>query len=206
MSMIDNLGTGWFNQRFADAVFLYNNAVHRLVRARDNGVVCLRLQDDQEVTVPREWFVSFSNFAYPKLGWRKLNGLAVYLSRTQHQKRGLHARCIQLAQSAATVALRRDCPQVRAAAIHQEHVTDKLLIKMFQPEWDSGKDIPALLRGDVPMLVINEDVIIELDVLTDNDRYNIYMGQAIVGHMSPDGVRTYINNDPAIKAFIEGVL
>jgi hypothetical protein len=170
-------------------MFMYEGKVHIVNGADARCVIARRLHDGADVVIPNSHFLGFKTFEYPTMGYRRLSDKVVaFLSRVQSTHRGLRAQSISIDYSPVVRKLSGDYLMDNPARL-----ADKAARAVFEPDWDSKADLPALLAGDKISMVLNEHVLIEPSVNASHDWYSIYYNQALVGSMNSRGVPS-INN------------
>lgn len=189
MSIVDSLGRGYCNEWLYGAIFLYEGKPHRIIEFRQNEVVCVETTEEGDgpwTLIPNSWFTGFGKLAYPPLGYRRVNGIVLHLTRRQSAHRGLRISSVVKDYSPLSWAIASyhdQCtgePLLTSRAILDHKVERAIML----PEYDSLDKLPDLLAGDIPNLVLNENILIEVD---HKDAFSIYYKTMKVGHMDRDG-------------------
>lgn len=189
MSIVDSLGRGYCNEWLFGAIFLYEGKPHRIIEFRQNEVACVEITEEGDgpgPLIPNSWFTGFGKLAYPPLGYRRVNGIVLHLTRRQSAHRGLRISSVVKDYSPLSWAI---------ASYHDQHTGEPLLSSraildykieraIMLPEYDTIDKLPALLAGEIPNLVLNENILIEAD---HKDAFSIYYKTMKVGHMDPNG-------------------
>lgn len=187
MNLVQSLGSGYFNEFFNGSVFMYEGRVHQIVECRASGVRCTRLHDGEPVVVPNNFFMGFKVFNYPTLGYRRISEhIAAFLTRNQSVRRGLNPQHVRHQNSPISQRL-----------LNEGHINSTVPpnngLLVYEPVFDSPEAVQQLLAGDRANVVLNEEILIEPSVNSDNDWYTIYHNQAIVGSMDYRGRTSFIN-------------
>lgn len=188
MNLIQSLGAGYFNEFFHNALFMYEGRVHKVVEVRTSNVRCERLHDREAVLVPNSFFMGFKTFNYPILGYRRMSEHMVsYLTRNQSVRRGLNESHIRHQWSPLSTRLAQLGYTSTGSSINNG-------LAVFEPTYDTGGDLKALLAGEKANIVLSDSVLIEPSTSSNNDWYTIYHKQSVVGSMDYRGRTTFNSN------------
>ena len=189
MSIVNSLGRGYCNEWLSGALFLYDGKPHRILEFRQNEVVCVEITEEGNgpgTLIPNSWFTGFGKLAYPPLGYRRVNGIVLHLTRRQSAHRGLRINSVAKDYSPLSWAIVSYHDQYTGAPLVPSRtiLDHKVERAIMLPEYDSPDKLPDLLAGDIPNLVLNENILIEMD---HKDAFSIYYKTMMVGHMDRDG-------------------
>lgn len=196
MSIVDSLGRGYCNEWLAGALFLYEGKPHRILEFRQNETLCVEITESGDgdiMRVPNSWFTGFGKLAYPPLGYRRVNGVVLHLTRRQSAHRGLRISSVARDHSPLSWAIASyhdrytGEPLMMTRAVRDFHVERAIMV----PEYDTVEKLPALLAGEIPNLVLNENILIEVN---HNDAFSIYYKTMKVGDMDRSGKITAEEN------------
>lgn len=201
-NLIDSLGHGYFRDFFREALFMYKGQVYSVRTADARAVHARRLSDGAEVMVPNKEFMGFKAFEYPLLGYRRLDdNVIAFLSRVQSTQRGLRQNTINVDYSPVTSRLAANYLIPNPAS-----VAPNAGLRAFEPQWDRASKIDELIAGELTGVVLNERIIVEPSVHSNNDGYAIYFNQALVGTMDARKRTTFVSGkhekiiSPLLKA------
>lgn len=189
MSIVDSLGRSYCNEWLSSALFMYEGKPHRILEFRQNETVCVEVTDEGHgagVRIPNAWFTGFGKLAYPPLGYRRVKGHVMHLTRRQSAHRGLRINSVVKDYSPLTWAIMSyndrytGVPLFDPATIRDYHIERAIML----PEYDSLDKLPDLLAGDIPNLVLNENILIEVN---HHDAFSIYYKTMKVGDMDRNG-------------------
>lgn len=198
MNLIQSLGSSYFNEFFHGSVFMYEGRVHQIVECRSVGVRCTRLHDGEPVTVPNNFFMGFKTFNYPALGYRRVTEhVAAFLTRNQSVRRGLNPQHVRHQNSPVSAKL------INEGLVSAPHGHNNGLL-VYEPVFDGPETVQQLLAGDRANVVLNEEILIEPSLNSDNDWYVIYHNQAIAGKMDYRGRPSFTN--PKYESIITPLL
>lgn len=188
MSLINELGQGYFNDMCTAALFMHEGQVCRIERAGGGAVTVTRYNDENENedrvdTVPSEFFTGWKVFEYPVLGYRRFGpNLVGHVTRQQSTRRGLRLEAMHV-QLTPCSNLLHQLGLVSAPSNRRK------MMAAMRPQFDVyERDLPRLLEGDISALVLSDNFLIEPNVAgAKATGYNIYLRQHIVGTMDDQG-------------------
>lgn len=174
-NMISRLGLEWCRLRLVGGHFLHEGKLMRLAEVHKTCVVAKELESNEYVTLPASVLTGFGVFRYPPLGYRKYGpGLAMWLSKTHSYARGLRTESITTTLSPVSTLLYRNYNRKMNGAFQPQG----LMQLVFFPKYDSLDALELLYNGDVPCVVLNENLLIEANLANkDAQGYTIYFKQ-----------------------------
>lgn len=189
MSIIDSLGRNYCNEWLNGALIVYEGNVYRIVEFLANEAVCTRVTQHgygQNIRIPNTWFTGFGKLAYPPLGYRRVGNMVMHLTRRQSAQRGLRIASIGKDYSPLTWAIisYNDPYTGEQLAVRGQMRDYAIEHSIMLPAYDNMNQLPELLTGDRPNLVLNENVLIEVN---HHDTFNIYYKTMKVGEIDRSG-------------------
>lgn len=175
-NMVERLGADWFNGRCAGGHFVYNGKLMYIRQAGQINVLCTDAKTGDNEKVPVEFFTGFKIFEYPTLGYRKFGiGFAMWLSKRHTYNRGLNERSINQEYSPVTLYLLQKYQRRMGKAFEPPRL---VLPLVFFPEYDTVADLPRLFNGEMPCVVLNENVMVEANIVNPKaEGWTVYFRQ-----------------------------
>lgn len=138
-------------------------------------------------------------FKYPKLGYRSFNkNSAAWLYRNTSYNRGLNASNLRLNYSPFTRNLSESMD-----TLGNTQNRDRLRAVVF-PEFHTKEDLVRLFSGEIPHVVLNEDVLIELPVgHTEDTVFDVYYRDNFVSSITEELKPVRVHNAKLIERIIE---
>lgn len=183
MSLIDTLGLGYCRDQITEALVAYNGEPYVIERIREDGITLRHLREPNNYeALPASWLSGFSVLEYPNLGYRKFNGLALWVSRSTSYRRGLCASLCTLTYSDASNVLHRERAE-RATENYGEGWA--IYAEVVVPIYDSPGVLRQVLNNEALCFVPHENMMVEPSLTSDN--FIIMYANKEVGTISRDG-------------------
>lgn len=191
-NMISRLGLEWCRQRLVGGHFLHEGKLMRLAEVHKTSVVAEELENNEYVTLPASVLTGFGVFRYPPLGYRKYGpGLAVWLSKAHSYNRGLRKQSVDMTLSPVSTLLYKNYNRKMNDAFQLRG----LMQLVFFPKYDSLDALELLYNGDVPCVVLNENLLIEANLANkDAQGYTVYFKQTPCATIDDDNKRIHWHN------------
>lgn len=187
-NLIESMGAQYFNEKFANAHFLSDNRVYKVLNAqRVDRVMVEDVETGEDKMLAASRFPGFKVFEYPLLGYRRFaDHVYGYAYKRQNTNRGFRLEHTNITWTGCTRLL-------YDLGVLNERLSDKQkAIALLKPEFDNyERDLPKLLNGEINGLVINHNLMIEPAVDTADGWYSVLYKQARVGKMNSRGQITY---------------
>lgn len=196
-NLIEMMGANYFNEKFANAYLVIDGRVLQVGMCnRADRVHCMDVEAGEAKIIPSNKFTGFKAFEYPLLGYRKFGEhMYGYAYKRQTANRGFRSEQVNITWTGCTRAL------ADLGLIKQGRITDSAkVVALLKPQFDSIKDLPKLLNGEVSGLVLNNNVMIEPSTTKAGGWYSILYKQAEVGEINSKGVVSY--NEPGFASVI----
>lgn len=154
---------------------MHEGKLLRLVEVHKDQVVAQSHTNGEYVTLPADVLTGFGVFRYPPLGYRKFGpGLALWLHKTHSYYRGLRAQSINITLSPVSTLLYTNYNRKMNNAFNVPNAMDMV----FFPKYDTLEAMDTLYNGDVPCVVLNENLLVEANVVNKEAQgYTIYFKQ-----------------------------
>lgn len=201
--LVQELGARYIREFFNNAFFLMDGNIHQLRDADENNIYTLFVPLDspnigrepwKESKFPSIRLQDFSNFQYPKLGYRQLQqgpvkNCVVAVSTARSALRGLREESIKYEYLPVYNAL-GPYDQDSFHEVNRARRMKEIFKPTFTP-FTSG--LRKVLDGDWPGFAVNEDLAVGLCVSSDAGGFDVFFRGRIVGNITQDGTVNITN-------------
>lgn len=186
-NLVEKLDPGYFENMCNGAMFARGGKVLVVREANDSYVYCTDVSEadwDDGVRIPNSYFKGWKVFEYPLLGYRRIGDVTAFIERRQSVQRGLKANNLTYNWSPVSLQIRN-----RGLVVTSESYmrANKLRHSLFFPTFDSIKSLNSLMDGTLSSLVLSSSVMIEPAVFGEQDKYNIYNNERLIGTVDGGG-------------------
>lgn len=203
-NLLDNCGREWFQRRVVGGHFVHDGKVMCLTGVMDAGNLIARdILGNKDVLINKEVIHGFGVFAYPELGYRRINNLAAWISKTHSYERGLREKYINHELSETSRVFYRHTGE--------DLKRKELLAKVMIPDYDTPEHIIKVMEGKQLTAVLSHNLLVEPSHIAADDHYNVLFRRRAVGRIMPDGkahfykpeydkyIRPMLGNEGVIK-------
>jgi len=158
-SFVNTLGRDYAHENLSGAVFMLEGSPYELESISDDcdEFTATNLSTGRSRSFDIDLITGWKMFKYPKLGYRSLStNIALWCTRSQSYSRGLNNSNLRCSYTNFTSKL-SDNMRLDDSHDWRERVRAVLL-----PVFHGKDDVAKLLAGDIPHVVLSEDVLIEL--------------------------------------------
>lgn len=199
-SLVESLGADYISGFFQDAFFQIDNKLHKVSTADDRLIYTHsfslssknpRWQTDN---VPQEMLRSFSDFAYPKLGYRQI--ISPHIGNIVFNIESIRSSHRGLRETGLRVETLINYNLINVTADEWSSKTSSQRAKeLFAPTFTSFADgIKQLLAGEIFGFAVSEDIAVVVSCGADVGRhYEILFRDKPVGSINQDGT-LFLNN------------
>jgi len=203
-SFVNTLGRDYAHENLSGAVFLLEGSPYELESISDDcdEFTATNLSTGRSRSFDIDLITGWKMFKYPKLGYRSLStNIALWCTRSQSYSRGLNNSNLRCNYTAFTSKL---SDNMRLDDSHDWH---ERMRAVLLPVFHGKADVAKLLAGDIPHVVLSEDVLIELpssDADMETDKWDVFYRTNLLGSITPQ--LNVISTSPANTKIIERIL
>lgn len=201
-SFVNDLGRNYAHENLSGAVFMHEGVAYSLEDISEDcdEFSATNLTTGRSKTFDVDMITGWKMFKYPKLGYRSLNkDVAVWCSRGQSYARGLNANNLRTAFSNFTYTFSESTGQYNNFSWR-----DKMRA-ILMPVFHTKEDVKRLFSGEIPHVVLNEDVLIELPSSPgEAEVWEVYFRSNLLG--SIDASLNITAADAANRKIIERIV
>lgn len=201
-SFVNTLGRDYAHENLSGAVFMYEGAAYSLddISEDCDEFTATNLATGRSSRFDVDMITGWKMFKYPKLGYRSLSkDVVVWCSRAQSYVRGLNANNLRTAYSNFTYTFSESTGQY-----NNFNWRDKMRA-VLMPVFHTKEDVVKLFAGEIPHVVLNEDVLIELPSSPgDKEVWEVYFRTNLLG--SIDASLNITAADAANRKIIERIV
>lgn len=201
-SFVNDLGRNYAHENLSGAVFMHEGVAYSLEDISEDcdEFSATNLTTGRCKTFDVDMITGWKMFKYPKLGYRSLSkDVVVWCSRAQSYVRGLNANNLRTAYSNFTYTFSESTGQY-----NNFNWRDKMRA-VLMPVFHTKEDMPKLFAGEIPHVVLNEDVLIELPSSPgDKEVWEVYFRTNLLG--SIDASLNITAVDAANRKIIERIV
>lgn len=181
---LNELGRDYAHETLHGSVFQWENKVYTVdeIPENRNAFTATDLETGATRQFDNSIITGWKMFKYPKLGYRSFSPhYAVWVYRRMSYQRGLNQNNMQMSITPFSRTLMNADRGDFSFGISQR---EKLRM-VVMPTFHSKEDFKRLFTGELPHLVLNEDVLIELPTGdTDDDVVDVYYKEGFVGSLT----------------------
>lgn len=223
-NLLQQVGTDYFSDRFAGNFLFIEGQLYTVTGECSSSSDTISVQEfdgdtfsdrASVITLPADVVPNVGAFACPTLGYRRVGLMtynAQYQSRSGTRSRsGFGSDCVAFRLTDASrrlcsLAGKTDSQLATTEDVHardvQRAAAKAKFYALYNPEYDSIEDFRRLVDGELPSLVLSQDVCIEPTVSYKTDVYDVLVRGVLLGHVNNKGVPTK-GVPPQNKAIIE---
>jgi len=201
-SFVNTLGRDYAHENLSGAVFMLDGSAYSLEEISDDcdEFTATNLSTGRSRSFDIDLITGWKMFKYPKLGYRSLSpNIALWCTRSQSYSRGLNSGNLRCAYSNFT---RKMSDNVFLA---DDNDWVARMRAVLLPVFHTKADMATLFAGEIPHVVLSEDVLIELPCVgEDDDKWEVYYRTNLLGSINSQLAITATN--PNNTKLIERVI
>ena len=201
-SFVNTLGRDYAHENLSGAVFMHEGNGYSLDEISEDcdEFTATNLVTGRSSSFDLDLITGWKMFKYPKLGYRSLNkDAAAWCSRAQSYTRGLNQNNLRCTFSPFTYTL---CNNI---SVNTENNWRVRMRAILMPVFHTKEDVAELFAGNLPHVVLSEDVLIELPVEASFDgKWAVFFRNNLIGFI--DASLNISCSDPSNRKIIERIV
>ena len=178
-SFVNTIGREYAHENLCGAAFMHEGSAYSLddISEDCDEFTATNLATGRTKVFDTEMITGWKMFKYPKLGYRSLSkDVAVWCSRGQSYARGLNANNLRTAFSNFTYTFSE------STGHYSNFSWRDRMRAVLMPVFHTKEDVKRLFSGELPHVVLNEDVLIELPSSPgDAEVWEVYFRNNLLG-------------------------